>query len=108
MSGDRPDWVMLGVPQPNGKGAIFASTDLTEAELRHETEMDKWARWSLVPPTRHLVTRIFLEVQMRTYVMVVADTYAEALATLLREWKPERQSQHALDLSGPREIEAAT
>jgi hypothetical protein len=84
-----PDWVMLGVPTPNGQVAVYASKELNHAELTHETEMDEylWLWSDLIQrvPRR----RIELTVEMRTYVVVIADTYAEAFRILFDEWSPE-------------------
>lgn len=91
MEHDRstPDWVMLGVPTPDGRVAIYASKELNQAELSHETEFDVdiygWYR----PPIRNPHTRIELTVEMRTYVIVTADSYQEAFQRLFNHWSPE-------------------
>jgi len=84
-----PDWVMLGIPTPDGRVAIYASKELNHAELTHETERDDylWSPYDLIQriPRR----RIELTVNMRTYYVVTADTYAEAFRSLFDAWSPE-------------------
>lgn len=87
-----PDWVMLGVPRPDGSVMIFASVELRDAELRHEVDdldleaLSRDRDWR-VPWARR---RFFLTVELKTYVMAHGATYAEALARLMREWSPEQ------------------
>lgn len=81
-----PDWVVLGTPTTDGKVAIYASKDLTEAELRYEAEHDYDF---LAMRTVLLSRRIELTVGMRTYTVVVADTYEQALRHLFDTWSPE-------------------
>lgn len=83
-----PDWVMLGVPTPDGRVAVYASKELNQAELTHETEFDDIYAWyePVIRVPRH---RIELTVEMRTYVVVTADTYAQAFRVLFDEWSPE-------------------
>lgn len=84
-----PDWVMLGVPTPDGRVAIYASKELNQAELTHETELDdNFWRYDQRPMFRP-IERIELTVQMRTYYIVTADTYAQAFRVLFDEWSPE-------------------
>jgi hypothetical protein len=100
MDHDRstPDWVMLGVPTPDGKVAIYASKELNHAELTHEIEQDdvfwRYDQRPRFPPR----TRIELTVEMRTYVIVTADTYAQAFRVLFDEWSPE-PGRTAIDAS---------
>ena len=93
-----PEWVMLGVPRADGKVAIYASKELNHAELTHETDEYDLDSWLAQPSPRAPRQRIELTVNMRTFVVVVADTYAEALAGLLNVWSPEPDSERqALD-----------
>jgi hypothetical protein len=84
-----PDWVMLGVPTPNGQVAIYASKELNHAELTHETDEDDLREWLAWPVSRVPRQRIELTVEMRTYVVITADTYAQAFRVLFDEWSPE-------------------
>ncbi len=81
----RPDWVMFGTPWSGGKVALLASKELTEAELVREVEeITDWYD----NPIREEPVRMELTVAMRTYTMVVADTYEQALKTLFDTWSP--------------------
>ncbi|MCX5066629.1 hypothetical protein OOJ91_12145 [Micromonospora lupini] len=82
-----PDWVLYGERLADGQAAVFASTELTGAELRYERDM-LFPVDSLYAPERDK-TRIYLTVQMKAYVMVVADTYQQAMRSLFDEWSPD-------------------
>lgn len=100
MSTERPDFVMVG-GQADGKFYLLASKTLTEVELRIEAERPDWFnRYDdrlYRPLERHFVTA-----EMRDYVLVVADSYAEAFRTLFDRWSPEPErpaigDQRAID-----------
>lgn len=93
----RPDWVVLGSPHQNGV-MILASKDLTQAEL--EFERDDLMAWGRVEAVASHY-RITLTVEMRTYVVVFADTYAEAWQRLFQQWQPEEPTA----IEGRRAIE---
>jgi hypothetical protein len=83
----NPDWVVLGAPAPDGRVTVWASRELNDAELRDEMDVpDIWDSWSLL---RERGRRITLSVEMRTYTVVFADTYAEAFQILFGEWSPD-------------------
>lgn len=90
----RPDFVMVG-GQSDGKFFVMASKTLTEVELRVESERpyflygDRHHR--MQPRDRHFITA-----EMRDYVTVVGDSYAEAFRTLFEEWSPEPDPQPAI------------
>lgn len=86
-SDPSPDWVVLGTPTDDGKVAVYASKDLTDAELRYEAEYNHTGRFGEV--LRLLHRRIELTVGLNTYVIVVADTYEQALRRLFDAWSPE-------------------
>lgn len=99
----KPDWVMLGVSFGD-KVRVLASTELTEAELASELENydDLYGGWDfgrtgVRPRYRHTVTA-----EMRTFVMVEADTYELALAALFGQWTPKPAERAAL--TGRREL----
>jgi hypothetical protein len=101
MTQQRPDWVVLGVPAADGKVAVLASKDLNEAELSREVDYvhDFWGGARI----RALPARNTLTVEMRTYTVVVADSYAEAFRTLFDTWSPDADRQEIT--AGHREIE---
>ena len=84
MSAERPDFVMAG-GQSDGRFYLLASKSLTEVELRFERDRIEtgyglpkaWGR------ERHFVTA-----EMRDYVMVVGDSYAQCFTDLFAEWDP--------------------
>jgi hypothetical protein len=86
-----PDWVVLGLPTGDGRVAVYASKELNQAELASEVDHDEirldrlWMSDRSYPP----VKRHTLSVEMRTYVIVVADTYPDALRRLFETWTPE-------------------
>ena len=83
----RPDWVVLGVQQ-GAKVAVYASKELTDAELRYEVDRYEEIRWDprfVVGPR----PRIEMEVRMNTFIVVVADTYEQAFRRLFDTWSPE-------------------
>lgn len=85
-----PDFLMLGVQQSDGTCFIFASKDLSNAELR--SEMDQFDMQNLDrycnPKTRH-----FVNAEMRTWVMVQGRSYSHCLGELLRTWQPDEAPQ---------------
>jgi hypothetical protein len=85
----RPDWVMLGVPRPGGGVRLYASRELTHAELELRLEHD--VRAFLDGDLAGLSERMDINVGMRHFTLVEADTYPEALAHLLDVWSPEPQ-----------------
>ncbi|AYD84639.1 hypothetical protein SEA_PAITO_55 [Mycobacterium phage Paito] len=93
MTAQRPDFVMVG-GQQDGKVYLLASKTLTEVELRMERDrLDNRYGWPKPwGPERHFVTA-----EMRDYVMVVGDSYAEAFRTLFEEWSPEPEPRPAID-----------
>ena len=79
--------------QFNGKVYLLASKTLTEVELRSEAdEIDmgyRRYRYPAPPPTyRHFVTA-----EMKDWIQVVADSYAEAFSTLFDQWTPGQRAQ---------------
>lgn len=84
----RPEWVILGAPQPDGSVMIFASSELSTAELKAEVKThdirstDSWPVRKTVEPTYTLT------VVMPNFVMIHAPTYADALKHLFTKWSP--------------------
>lgn len=100
-SGPDPNWVMVGTTQPDGTVVILASTDLSQAELRHETE---WLWDDLGPRRLHRLAFSWCEltVRMGTYVMASGSTYEEALRRLFEHWSPATAKPR--ELSGRRDL----
>lgn len=89
----RPEWVMVGfpadatlVPCEPGQVVVLASTKLSRAELEYTERtyhFDSWEQFTRAFRPHHT-----LAVELDDFVVVVADTYPEALAKLLTHWTP--------------------
>lgn len=91
----RPEWVMVGfladpalVPCQPGQFAILASTKLTQAQMEYTARRYDFA--DVADMLRNLKPHHTLAVELEDFVVVVADTYAEALVQLFTKWTPER------------------
>ena len=97
-----PSWVIVGIDvdrqrfvetgQAAGVDAgvmLYASTKLTEGELRARTTMPDLFDRDTQNRYRFDVS-YSLTVEMGQFVVVVAPTYEEALARLFRQWQPEQ------------------
>ena len=87
----RPDWVMLGIPEPDGAVSLYASKDLTSSQLRTEAEHeDVVSHWSLDDPIRRDVRSsvIWLSAGMKTFVVIYAPDYLTAFRDLMKFWSP--------------------
>lgn len=60
--GMTPDWVMLGVPHPDGTVCLYASTSLTRAELEYRAETDSAAfgfeRYPIITSQEYTITAV--------------------------------------------------
>ncbi len=84
-----PDWVMLGVDLGEEGVCIYASSELTEAELLVVERFERLEDWpASVLAHRSRIDYIVLSANMKTYVWVRGATYADALHTLFGRWKP--------------------
>lgn len=89
-----PDWVILGVSAPPGV-MLYASSDLTEAELQVEMGDPSFGdSWEV--RARPTVTRVVMKTTMKTYVWVRGTDYADAIRTLFEHWSPERKGPQQL------------
>ena len=102
----RPDWVMCGAQNPDGRVRLLASKELTQAELREEMEYP-----DLPYPERLFVNpfdvtqRFFLTAQMRSFTIIDAPDYPAAFKSLFEGWSPGPTPRLALG-EGLRELEA--
>lgn len=89
---NHPGWVVLGTPADDlGRVRVYASKSLTYAELRAQARV----RISVSVPglaPEVLLQRLDLTAGLRSYVVVEADSYAEAFAGLVGIWDPEPSS----------------
>lgn len=83
----RPDFVLFGIQDPLGGVILFASAQLSQAELKSEAE-----RMDLIPVGARLarvpVVKTTLHVEMRSFTMIRAETYMDALRSLGDVWQP--------------------
>ncbi len=98
----RPDWVMLGIPLPNGWVRLIASQSLNRAEL--ET-------FVLDPPSffddfvnSYIEWRYMLTAEMRDVVVIEAVDYPAAFESLFKHWTPSSGKHIAIDM-GQKELE---
>lgn len=103
--GVRPDWVMVGMPQPGGKVWLIASKDMNEAELRAEIDRgpDLLFDSEIFPgqPYRHEYT---LTASMRRFTLIEAADYPAAFRALFEQWTPEPAAGPAALPAGPPEL----
>lgn len=95
----RPDFVMVGLPRADGV-ELWASTELSYAELEAETRFRQYADYDLgelfaspwYPPPEPVSRQVTLRAGLGKFVIVRAPTYREALAALLArdDWSPRR------------------
>lgn len=100
-----PDWVMLGVPDPDSTGVlVYASDKLTRAELEVEIETADIYRLDS-PIAGSLITdrRFQLTATSRTLVWATGATYGDAIRNLMEHWAPETPSARAIG-AGPRQL----
>jgi hypothetical protein len=82
----RPDWVIIGAPHPDGV-MVFASRELDRATL--EAEAPQFVNFHDGLLRRHEVSQTFvLTVEMPKFVMVFAPDYPTALRWLFEQWSP--------------------
>ena len=104
--GIRPDFVMVGVPLPDGSVELWASTELSYAELEALTRtVDVWdAPWDLMPagivPTS---TSYTLRAGLSRFVIVRAPDYRAALEALITDpsWQPPGEGGGPLPIGPP-------
>lgn len=92
-----PDFVICGAPRANGGVAIFASRELTQAELNAELieHTDIYGILAAVEPNP-VDVRYVLTATTKSFVQVVAEDYVSALRRLFEEWTPPTADRVAL------------
>jgi hypothetical protein len=101
--GLRPDWVMIGIGQPDGSVSLVASKEMTRAELEYETDTEEVRSWGSWEPLRVQTTAVYrLTAEMRAWVWITAPDYASAFATLFEQWQPGRAQRP--EIGGRREL----
>jgi len=89
----RPEWVMVGfparpdlVPCAPGQVAILASAKMTQAQMEYTARSYNFRDWDDF--RRNFKPHHTVAIELDDFVVVVADTYAEALAKLFANWMP--------------------
>jgi hypothetical protein len=95
----RPDWVIAGSPTDDGRVMVIASRRLRHATLREDTGYDEYMLSPLLIDAirRPRNPRYTLEVEMADFIMVIGDTYQDAMRNLFNEWQPRHNEQPAID-----------
>jgi hypothetical protein len=81
-----PDWTITGAPYGDGRVAVWASKNLTDAQI-------------VSTAGRHS-----MELTMEDFVVFVAPTYEEALRALFESWSPTDDPRPAV-AAGPAPID---
>lgn len=83
----RPDWVMLGIEQPDGTVMIYASKNVQGATIevvRPPASELLFTVGHVEPPPTH----VELAARLGDAVAASGTDYGHALATLLQHWQP--------------------
>ena len=90
----RPDFVMCGVPRPEGGVRLIASDRLSYAELRAEwTRQDTFWDTIGIAPVAAITTNfdLILTCHMGHLIIIDAPDYPTAFEHLFKQWSPQRQ-----------------
>jgi hypothetical protein len=83
----RPDFVLFGIADTTGGVLLFASDQMSQAELQSRVE-----KIDLIPVAQVLARvpdrRTTLRVELRSFTMIRAETYIDALRSLMETWRP--------------------
>jgi hypothetical protein len=89
------DWVIVGAPAEGGRVVVLASQQLTAGQLDMvRDEYVSLGRWTT---DRYLPPKYTLQLTMRQYVVIIADSYPEALRRLMEQWTPTPPERQQLD-----------
>lgn len=84
-----PEWVMLGVTQPDGV-VVFASRTLSMAELRNALIHDAGIMFNSLAGRNEFSKAWELSVTMQDVYWATGDDYGDAIRRLFAEWSPDR------------------
>jgi len=82
-----PQWLMIGVRITNDCVRIIASQELSQAELRTEYEYADFYRFASLD--KCFGRRSLLTADLRSFIIITADTYEHAFQHLFEQWSPE-------------------
>jgi hypothetical protein len=101
--GLNPDFVVCGGPTANGWVRLFASKDLTRAELDVVEDYEdidiSWYRVEMLPRRTHRT--ITLSTVLKHLIIIEAPDYKTAWESLFKDWSPERAAKPAITKGQP-------
>ncbi len=97
----RPDWVMLGMPLPNGWVRLVASQTLSQVQL--ETYVNNVPNFYDPYGVVDVKWRYVLTAELSSFVLIDAVDYPTAFERLFKEWSP--QGKHMAIDQGQKELE---
>ncbi|MDE1673781.1 hypothetical protein [Nocardia gipuzkoensis] len=98
----RPDFVILGLPKPDGGVIVYASKDLRRAELDYFAEYGENAAFLARPrPIRRGYT---LTTEMGRIAIATGTDYADAMRNLFTMWQPPTPDR---SIDAPRSLESS-
>lgn len=83
-----PAFAIIGVGNFGAGVAVFASDELTNAQLKTELE-----RVDLLPYQTKMSYRHIVRMTMKNYTLAIGSDYAEALHNLFQSWQPSNQKE---------------
>lgn len=101
-----PDFMIVGTPYKDGV-MLIVSTNINHATLTAEYRK----LWDLPPWESSAFgtsPEIELKANLRQFTLIIAKTYDEAIAKLLKEWQPPTQAGRPAVDQGRLAIEAPT
>lgn len=89
----RADWIMVGGPTPDGRYMVLASQEITDVHLQHELKI-RLNSYTYEPLRSSFgKTVMTFSAKILSYVIVVGDSYLDALQRLTAQWTPPMTSQ---------------
>lgn len=104
----KPDFLLIGVPNPSGGVILIASRSVYAAEVEHTREYE-----DLMSGYHGLIARVpgFEEISitalLRDYVLITANTYGEAFSNLFNTWKPDDLRRPHAQIEGQEAIDGS-
>lgn len=94
----KPDFVIAG-GQQDGKFVLIASRRLEDVEITEKREyLDEWRRYGY---KLLAYEKIDIKASVHDYVVIAADSYAQAWSDLFAQWSPEPDEAREISPSQP-------
>jgi hypothetical protein len=100
----RPDWIMTGMPNPDGPGVwLLASKKLGAGVIRGRFDRapDMWLDNGDKAPGPVTGRNIRLLVELRDFLIIEAPDYPAAFRALFEKWSPEPDPRPQLEPGRP-------